>query len=286
MGYEVKKEFIKANGFEYLVRTAGLENDGELVILLHGFPESSFIWEKLLVKLAEKGYRAIAPNQRGYSDGARPEGIEPYSVGHAIDDVIGFADYYGCTGKFHLVGHDWGSAVGWGTCNNYPDRVNDYVAMSTPFTPAFSWAMMNDPDQQAKSFYIRDFQTPDVPEETMAKDDYAWLRNYWEGFDQASIDDYLTIFSQPAARTATVNWYRAMFAVKNDFEYHNLDLPVTFIWGNQDIALGRTGAELTAKFMEGEYNFIELEAGHWLMQFNEPEVSAIIMDHIAKHPIA
>ena len=283
---EVKKGILKANGFEYLYRYAGLENDGELVILLHGFPESSYIWEPLLSKLADKGYRAIAPNQRGYSDGARPEGIEPYSVGHACDDVIGFAEAVGCTGKFHLVGHDWGSAVGWAVCNNYPERVNDYVAMSTPYTPAFMYAMMNDPDQQAKSFYIRDFQVPDVPEETMAKDDYAWLRAYWEGFDQKSIDDYLTIFSQPEARTATVNWYRAMFAVKNDFEYKPLSLPVTYIWGNEDIALGRTGAEMCVKFMEGDYNFIELNAGHWLMEFNEPEVSDIILDHIAKNPIA
>ena len=158
--------------------------------------------------------------------------------------------------------------------------------MSTPYTPAFRWAMMNDPDQQAKSFYIRDFQTPVVPEETMAKDDYAWLRNYWAGFDEATIEDYLTIFSQPAARTATVNWYRAMFAVKNDFEYKPVELPITYIWGNEDIALGRTGAEMTAQFMKGYYNFVEMKAGHWLMQFNEPECSDIIMEHIEKFPMA
>ena len=95
MGCEVKKDILKANGFEYTYRAAGLDNDGPLVILLHGFPESSFIWIPLLEKLAAKGYKAFAPNQRGYSDGARPEGIEPYSVGHLADDVIGFADALG-----------------------------------------------------------------------------------------------------------------------------------------------------------------------------------------------
>ena len=102
MGCEVKKDILKANGFEYTYRAAGLDNDGPLVILLHGFPESSFIWIPLLEKLAAKGYKAFAPNQRGYSDGARPEGIEPYSVGHLADDVIGFADALGCDGKFYL----------------------------------------------------------------------------------------------------------------------------------------------------------------------------------------
>lgn len=286
MGCEVKKDILKANGFEYTYRAAGLDNDGPLVILLHGFPESSFIWIPLLEKLAAKGYKAFAPNQRGYSDGARPEGIEPYSVGHLADDVIGFADALGYDGKFYLVGHDWGGSVGWAVVNNYPDRVQAYVGMSTPYTPAFMYAMMNDPDQQAKSFYIRDFQTPVVPEETMAKDDYAWLRNYWAGFDEATIEDYLTIFSQPEARTATVNWYRAMFAVKNDFEYTPVELPITYIWGNEDIALGRTGAEMTAQFMKGYYNFVEMKAGHWLMQFNEPECSDIIMEHIEKFPMA
>ena len=195
-------------------------------------------------------------------------------------------DALGCDGKFYLVGHDWGGSVGWAVVNNYPDRVQAYVGMSTPYTPAFMYAMMNDPDQQAKSFYIRDFQTPVVPEETMAKDDYAWLRNYWAGFDEATIEDYLTIFSQPEARTATVNWYRAMFAVKNDFEYTPVELPITYIWGNEDIALGRTGAEMTAQFMKGYYNFVEMKAGHWLMQFNEPECSDIIMEHIEKFPMA
>lgn len=281
----VEKGLLKANGYEYLYRYAGLDNDGPLVLLLHGFPETSIIWEPLLSKLADLGYRAAAPNQRGYSDGARPEGIAPYSVGVIAEDVIGFAEALGCDGKFYLVGHDWGGSVGWAVVNNYPERIQAYVGMSTPYTPAFMYAMMNDEDQKAKSFYIRDFQTPEIPEQNMAKDDYAWLRNYWEGFSQEVIDDYLTVFSQPEARTATVNWYRAMFAVKNDFEYKPVELPVTYIWGNQDIALGRLGAEMTAQFMKGYYNFVEVDGGHWLMEFNEPEVSALIIEHIQKFPM-
>lgn len=281
----VQKGYLKANGFEYLYRYAGMENDGPLVILLHGFPETSIIWEPLMIKLADLGYKTIAPNQRGYSDGARPEGLEPYSVTHLADDVIGFAEAVGETGKFYLVGHDWGGSVGWAVVNNYPDRVQAYVGMSTPYTPAFMWAMMNDPDQQAKSYYIRDFQTPVEPENKMAADDYAWLRGYWEGFKPEIIEDYLTIFSQPEARTATVNWYRAMFAVQRDFEYKPVELPITYIWGNQDIALGRTGAEMTAQFMKGYYNFVEVDGGHWLMEFNEEEVSALIIEHIQKFPI-
>ncbi|MBQ4248511.1 MAG: alpha/beta hydrolase [Clostridia bacterium] len=285
MSSTLKKEIIKANGFEYLCRTAGLDNDGELVIFLHGFPESSIIWENLIVQMAEKGYRCLAPNQRGYSDGARPKGLENYTVHVLADDVVGFAEAVGCKGKFHLVGHDWGCSVGWATLNIHPDRVQSYVAMSTPYNPAFLWAMQNDEEQYKKSHYIREFQTPDAPEASLAADDYARLRGYWAGFDQKVIDDYLTIFSKLEARTAAVNWYRALFAIQNDFEYKDITAPVTFIWGNTDLALGRAGAEKTKDFMKGYYNFVELNAGHWLMQFNEEECSKIIMEHIAQFPI-
>lgn len=285
MSAALKKEIIKASGMEFLCRTAGLDNDGELVIFLHGFPESSIIWERLIVKLAEKGYRCLAPNQRGYSDGARPEGYENYASRYLANDVLAFADAVDCPGKFHIVGHDWGSSVGWTVCNLYPERVQSFVAMSTPYSRAFSWALKNDEDQYIKSAYIREFQEPDAPEASLAADDYKWLRELWNGFDQRVIDDYLTIFSQPAARTAAVNWYRALFMVKNDFRYNDINVPVTFIWGNDDLALGRAGAEKTKDFMKNYYNFIELNAGHWLMQFNEDECSKIIMEHVAKFPI-
>ena len=157
--------------------------------------------------------------------------------------------------------------------------------MSTPYNPAFLWAMQNDEEQYKKSHYIREFQTPDAPEASLAADDYARLRGYWAGFDQKVIDDYLTIFSKLEARTAAVNWYRALFAIQNDFEYKDITAPVTFIWGNTDLALGRAGAEKTKDFMKGYYKFVELNAGHWLMQFNEEECSKIIMEHIAQFPI-
>ena len=286
MSSTLKKEIIKANGMEFTCRTAGLDNDGELVMCLHGFPESSIVWEKLIVQLAEKGYRCVAPNLRGYSDGARPKGYENYVVRYIADDVAAIAEAVGCKGKFQLVAHDWGAATGWALVNLYADKINAFFSMSNPYNPAFLWAMANDETQHAKSHYIREFQTPDAPEASLAADDYARLRGYWAGFDQRIIDDYLTIFSQPEARTAAVNWYRALLMIKNDWEYKpEIDIPITFVWGNQDIAVSRAAAEKNVDFMKGPYKFVELNATHWLMELNEDECIELIKEHLAKYPI-
>jgi len=287
MSFELKKHTLNANGMEYNVRSAGLDQDGELVIFLHGFPESSIVWEEVMKKMAANGYRCLAPNQRGYSEGARPEGMENYVYPLLTGDVIGFAEAVGCTGKFHLVGHDWGAAVGWAVNCYYPERVQSYVAMGTPYNPALLWAMEHDEEQYTKSTYLRNFLVPDVPEQTYSANDWGNLRGVWNGFDQKFIDDYMEIFTQPGAFTAALNWYRGTLLLpdQNQVPYGEIKTPTTFIWGNQDQALGRTAAEKTADFCTGEYHFRELDASHWLMQFNEPECSEIIMEHIKNHSL-
>ncbi|WP_454191259.1 alpha/beta fold hydrolase [Paenibacillus sp. Marseille-Q7038] len=281
----VTKTTLTLNGMDYLCRTAGLEQNGELVIFLHGFPESSIIWEKTMSTLASLGYRCLAPDQRGYSDGARPDGYGNYSLKKLAADVIGFADLMGCSGKFHLVGHDLGAAVGWNVVTLYPQRIQTWTAMSVPHWPAYKWALENDPVQKQKGSYVNKFMEPNVPEAILAANDYAVLRHLWEGFDQETLEDYMRIFSQPAARTAVINWYRGIMQVQEQIPYGDIETPTAFIWGNEDLALARAGIEKSHTYMKGYYDFHELNAGHWLTQFNEPEVTEIIISHIQKFPI-
>ncbi|GIP43474.1 haloalkane dehalogenase [Paenibacillus sp. J45TS6] len=285
MNTTVTKTTLKMNGMEYLCRTAGLEQNGELIIFLHGFPESSIIWEETMSKLASLGYRCLAPDQRGYSDGARPNGIENYSLKKLSADAIGFADVMGCSGKFHLVGHDLGAAVGWNVVTLYPQRIQTWTALSVPHWAAYKWALENDPVQKQKGAYVNKFMEPNVPESLIAANDYAVLRHLWEGFDQKTQEDYMRIFSQPEARTAVINWYRGIMQVQEQIPYGDIETPTAFIWGNEDLALARAGVEKSHTYMKGYYDFHELNAGHWLTQFNEPEVSEIIIKHIQKFPI-
>src|SRR5574339_996924 len=101
---------LHANGMTFRVRKAG--DTGEPVVLLHGFPETSHMWLQLIPKLVEAGYRCVAPDQRGYSPGARPADVEAYAYRALASDVFALADAAGFD-RFHLVGHDWGALVGW-----------------------------------------------------------------------------------------------------------------------------------------------------------------------------
>ncbi|MEJ2130645.1 MAG: alpha/beta fold hydrolase, partial [Gammaproteobacteria bacterium] len=120
---------IEANGYTFTCRRCGGAGPG--VILLHGFPETSHMWTPLLERLASSGYRALAPDQRGYSPGARPEGAENYDYRHLVGDVLALADCEGFE-TFHLVGHDHGAGVGWSLVFDHPERVSSWCALSVP----------------------------------------------------------------------------------------------------------------------------------------------------------
>lgn len=280
---KVEKKEIQMNGMTYTVREAGMDNKGELVILLHGFPECSIIWEKTMEKLSDLGYRCLAPDQRGYSEGARPDGYENYAVNILADDVAAFAKKAGYDRQFHLVGHDFGAVVGWTAVAMYPELIKSWTALSVPYWPAYYWAIQNDPEQQKKGAYVKHFQEPGLPEKMLAADDYAILKKLWNGFDERTIKEYMEIFGSEGALTAVVNWYRALFSVNTGIEYNAVTTPTLFIWGNQDLAIGRAGVDKSHSYMQGDYEFKELNAGHWLTEFNEAEVSGLIIDQIKKH---
>lgn len=275
---EVKE--LPANGMIFRCRVCGLENKGEPVILLHGFPETSHMWEGILISLASQGYRCLAPDQRGYSPGARPKNVADYHIKEIASDVIALADAVGFQ-KFHLVGHDWGAGCGWTVVQLYPERVNSWSALSIPHMAAFDTAKKTDPDQKQRSWYMNFFQVPIIPEVFFG---FAVARNsssLWKLSSNEEVADYLSVFGEFTGRKATINWYRAN---KNLLvQYGNVSLPTVLIWGNQDIAIGRAGVEMTKQFMKGEYSFIELDAGHALVQGQFERVNQEILNHIQRH---
>src|SRR3954469_15289780 len=138
-------------------RVAGPE-DGEVVLLLHGFPQTSWSWRSQLEALGAAGYRAVAPDQRGYSPGARPTEVEAYAVDHLVGDVVGIADALGVE-RFHLVGHDWGAAVAWVTAAYHPERLLTLTSVATPHLTPFSRSI-REGEQQAKSAYMAQLRDP------------------------------------------------------------------------------------------------------------------------------
>lgn len=265
---------MEANGMIFRSRGAGLDNvSHEPVILLHGFPETSIMWANLMERLVDEGYRCFAPDQRGYSPNARPEGIQKYIYQELTSDVVALADVLGFR-RFHLVGHDWGSVIGWIVVSLHPERVHSWTAMSVPHMDAFRSALADDPDQQERSKYIAFFREPEEPEKWFTANNLELLRTLWSSIPEEQVEEYITVFSQPGALTAALNWYRAnSFELEQGYKgamFGPVSHPAQLIWGNQDMAIGRAAVERTEQYMKGSYRLVELNAGHWLIQ-EEPE---------------
>ena len=271
----VEIQNIQASGMTFRCRVCG-PSEGEPVILLHGFPESSAMWNPTMTFLADRGYRCLAPDQRGYSPGARPGDVGSYTMDKVASDVTALADAMGF-GRFHLVGHDWGAGAGWTVVQFIPERLLSWTALSLPHMAAFGKAIRTVPEQKKKSRYMVFFQVPVLPELVLG----SWaLENIWRGAGE-EVADYRALFRPYGARRAVLNWYRAVR--RRTVTYSDVWVPTLFMWGNKDEVIGRAGVEGTGRFMKGEYTFVELDAGHWLPREDFHGVMGPLLEHLQKH---
>src|ERR671927_1318410 len=195
------------------VRADGPE-DGRPVLLLHGFPETSLSWAAVTPLLTQAGLRTYAPDQLGYSPGARPAEVEAYAaqnLAQVTADLMTALDIP----VADVVGHDWGANVAWALAAWHPDRVRTLTAVSVPHPTAYTDAWRNDPEQAERSGYIRLFWQAGKAEEVLLEDDARRLRRMLgteaeTGVPAEAVDEYVAVLSAPGALTAALNWYRAM----------------------------------------------------------------------------
>jgi len=271
---------IPVGEFVFDTRAAG-PADGELVLLLHVFPQTSWEWRSQLQALGDAGYRVVAPDQRGYSARARPEGVDNYEVQHLVADVLAIADWLGGH-QFHLVGHDWGAAVAWGVGGTHQERLRTLNIVSVPHPKAFASALAGSKDQQDKSSYIQLFREEGKAEEVLGANDFAALRGMLSTAGSTEdVEEYMKVLVQPGALTAALNWYRAMQpGLVGDIG--PITLPTMFVWSTNDIALGREGAEATAQYVDGPYRFEVLEGiSHWIPEQAGDDLNRLLLDHLA-----
>ena len=275
---------IDVGGFTFDVLTAG-PDDGEVVILLHGFPQTSYEWRHQLRALGEAGFRAVAPDQRGYSPGARPARVEDYALPLLIADVIGLADTMGAE-RFHVVGHDWGAAVAWGVAISARDRVITANPVSVPHPDAFA-RVLGDPEscQVAASAYFDLFVQPDS-EDAFLANDHALLRGIFAGIDTEAVDEYVRVLGSKPALAAALNWYRANVADRNlqGPAFGPVEVPTMFTWSDGDTALCIDGALLTEEYVAGPYRFEVLEGvSHWIPDLAPDTMSSLLVDHLTRY---
>ena len=260
-----KTQTVAANGMNFTADLAGPAN-GELVLFLHGYPQTKHTWRRELPALAERGYRVCAPDQRGYSAGARPSGIDSYRVETLAGDALAIADALGCE-RFHLVGHDWGGQLAWVVAALHPHRVRSLAVISRPHPQAFAQAMKEDRRQSRRSSHHRSFQRAEATDELLA-DDGAKLRAIFKGngVPEADARAYLTILGHREALDAALNWYRALG--RSHIQWRDVPavtVPTLYVWGNADQAVGRMAAEGTREWVDAAYKFVELpDIGHFV----------------------
>ncbi len=271
---------IDADGLRFDAFIEG-PGDGELVLMLHGFPQFADSWLPLLHSVAAAGFRAAAVTQRGYSPGARFDEVGEYSLEKLVVDVQTFADAVGAD-RFHLVGHDWGAFVAWVYAAKFPQRLLSLTALSTPHPDAFAKALESDYDQKMRSAYIALFRAPlHAAEKLLAANNYAALRRAYQAkVPEPQVNEIVRRLSQPGALTAALNWYRAL-DLNQTSRIGQITVPTLYVWGSADLALGRTAALDTANYVSARYRFEALEGkSHWLLEEVPQEIERLTMEHL------
>jgi pimeloyl-ACP methyl ester carboxylesterase len=260
-----------------------------LVLLLHGFAESMQCWRAQVAALANAVYRAIAPSQRGYSPGARPDVRDTanYHIDRLMDDAMAIvaASGYGAQ-RFHLAGHDWGGSIAWSLADLYPERIASLTILSRPHPNAFNRALqMPDGEQAQRSRHHKWFLEPDAAETVLA-DNAKWLRERLaaNGVPEAAIAEHLGVLGNKDAMEAALAWYRARGAIRGPLGM--IRVPTLYIWGDADDTVGRVAAEGTVDFVEAPYSFEVLPGvGHFAADQAPERVSELMLAHVAAHPV-
>ncbi len=266
--------------------------DGEPVLLLHGFPQFSYCWRHQLKALGEAGYRAVAPDLRGYNLSDRPEKVEDYKMQHLVGDVGAFYKAFGWS-KANLVVHDWGGAIGWVFAGLQPKLVKRFVAVDMPHGAAFHKAQNENIEQVMKSWYIWLFQAPEAAENFFGKNEARnivnWVfRNPFDRniFSKEDLEQYRQMLNRPGQLTAAFNYYRANFAPQTVFtgqpsQQPKVEVPTLLMYGTQDLAFASTVWEDTANYCTGPFRLVPLEGvGHWAPEQAPEEVTRLILEHI------
>ena len=257
--------------------------DGEVVLLLHGFPQTSWSWRHQLEALGEAGYRAVAFDQRGYSPGARPEPVGAYRADHLVADAVAVIDWLGPQ-RFHVVGHDWGGAVAWQVAARHPERLRSLTVLSTPHPRAFAAALAGElgGDQLDRSGYMAMFAA-EGSEDALLADDAAGLRAIFavSGLPEDDAAAYVDALRSKEAMRAALNWYRAADVGLIE-GLGPITTPTLYVWSTDDPALGREAAEATAAHVEGPYRFEVLDGvSHWIAELAPEQLNPLLLEHLA-----
>jgi pimeloyl-ACP methyl ester carboxylesterase len=253
---------IEVGGVELEVYAQG---SGPAVLLLHGFPDTHALWRHQLPALTAAGFRTIAPDLRGFGASDKPG---DYGLATHVGDLLGVLDRLDVPAA-HVVGHDWGAAIGWALASLVPERVRSLAALSVGHPIAFARAGLA---QREKSWYMLLFQFEGVAEQWLSADDFANLREWSRHPD---IESVVTRLAEPGALTAALGIYRASLPpatlVSPPPEWPPVTAPTLGVWSSGDRFLLESPMVASKSLVAGPWQYARVEdAGHW-MQLDRPQ---------------
>jgi pimeloyl-ACP methyl ester carboxylesterase len=278
-GEGIRSRQINTRGFTFDALETGA--DGEPVLLLHGFPDTSLEWTALMPVLAANGYHCLAPDQRGYSPGARPTEVDAYKYEELVADAFAFGSELG--ERFHVVAHDWGANVAWLMLQKDPSRIASYTAIAVPHYQVWARAVYEDPDMAGYLSMLNTWMTP-------GKGEAFWtasaMRNMWTAKPADLREATIAHMTEPGAMTAALNWYRASDGHKSvieDFDPWEVNVPTLLIFGSEDIGQG-TVAD-TRPLMTGPYRVVQPAGAHFIVDEQPEVVAEETLAHLRAYPI-
>jgi pimeloyl-ACP methyl ester carboxylesterase len=280
---ELLLEDVALGQLTFRVRSQGPKS-GELVILLHGFPETSYEWRHQIPALARAGYRVLAPDLRGYSSGARPTSVGDYNLLAFVGDVLALADHADAP-SFHLVGHDVGALVAWAVTQLQPFRVRSLSALSVPHPGAFA-AMLSDPNscQSRASAWYRELTPPDAAVTLLQPG--SRVRNVWAELAADAALEYERSLGTPEALDGALNAWRANFVDGQPQGALPIPIlaPTLFVWGARDPYNCGDGEAMTRQLVWSSYQFARLpDVGHFIPEQAAERLNALLLAHLRRH---
>ena len=278
---------IPANGMRFHALAAG-PVDGPLLLLLHGFPETSHCWNRHLLPLAAAGFRVVAPDQRGIGLSSKPEGIAAYRIDHLAADIVAIVRALGRE-RAQVVGHDWGGAVTWYLAEHHADVVERVAIIDVPHGGTFERYLRSHPSQMLKSWYMAFFQLPRLPEALLRANDFRRLAHAIVAtsrpgaFTPEDLAIYRQAWRQPGALTGMLNWYRALRLLSQlPRGEGRIAIPVRLMWGDRDHALEPAMAEASIARCDAGEVFHFPDATHWLPREEPERTTALLLEFLRR----
>jgi pimeloyl-ACP methyl ester carboxylesterase len=288
---------VATNGIELQLAEEG---EGRPVILCHGFPELAYSWRHQLPALAAAGYRALAPDMRGFGGSSIPHDVDAYDVLTLGEDVLGLLDELG-EERAVIVGHDWGANVTWNLALTHPERVAAVVGLSVPYAPPPPVPPTEIYRRRiGDGFYILWFQEPGVADESLSRDvrrtiltrevwDASWADGTEEELrvprwlDEDDVSVYVEAFERTGF-TGGLNYYRNIDRNREllaPFADRRIEQPALFVTGSRDPVQYFMPSSVMDGWVTDLRRTVEIEGGgHWIQQQRPEEVNTALVQFL------